>query len=66
MEGENDSDVIIVDDQENQRNNFKTYFKETYDYEIKDKHIIGIHPVTEVFDVHGAKYQIEIKEAAGK
>lgn len=54
----NDADVIIMDDDESQRDAFKTFFKKTYDYDIKNEHIINMHLVTEVFDKKGGKYYV--------
>ena len=62
MESENDADVTVLDDEENQRNSFKVFFKKTYDYDIKDEHIVGIYPVSELFDTNGTKYEVALKK----
>jgi hypothetical protein len=61
-EQENDADVIVIDDEQNQHNAFKVFFKDTYEYEIKDEHIINIYPVTKVFDMKDGKYEVILKE----
>ena len=62
MESENDADVTVLDDEKNQRNSFKVFFKETYDYDIKDEHIVGIYSVSELFDTNGTKYEVALKK----
>ncbi len=61
-EQENDADIIVIDDEENQHSAFKAFFKKTYDYEIKNKHIVGIYPVSESFDANGTKYEVALKK----
>jgi len=58
----NDADVIIIDDEENQSSAFKVFFKKTYDYEIKNDHIVGIYPVSELFDANGTKYKTVLEK----
>ncbi len=62
MEDENDADVIVIDDKDDQRDAFKVFFKEMYDYEIKDEHIINLYQITDVFDRYESKYQLSLKE----
>lgn len=63
-EGENDVEVLAIDDQEDATVAFKKYFLEVYDYEIEAEHIIGIYPVEEVFDARSGKYKVQIEKVS--
>lgn len=57
-----DVDPLVIDDTEDPQEVFKTYFKDTYEYEIDVVNIRRIYPLENVFDVNGRQYKIELKE----
>lgn len=62
-EDENDAEVMIIDEKENPRDAFKVFFKDLYNWEIEDHHIIGTHCVNDIFDMPDSKYHLIINEA---